>query len=103
MYWDFEDFFMVFIMSLLSYGLIAIVKSMVAKFKAQTLTGDGRTNIMAKKDILDAIKLLFGAQHKFPKSLNTPLVALVSTTVEYLVLVRIAQAVACVQSHLFNG
>ena len=50
-----------------------------------------------------AVKLLFGAQGMFPRSLNTPVVALVSTLVAYLVRVRIEHAVACVQSHLFNG
>jgi hypothetical protein len=50
-----------------------------------------------------AVKLLFGAQGMFPRSLNTPVVALVSTLVLYFVLVRMLQAVACVQSHLFSG
>jgi hypothetical protein len=62
MYWDFEDFIMVFIVSLLSYGFIGLVKNMVAKYKAQAVTAEGRPNIIIKKDILDAVKLLFGAQ-----------------------------------------
>ena len=48
-------------------------------------------------------KLLFGQQDMPPKDLNTPPVAFVETTVEYLVLVLIPQAVICEQSHLTNG
>lgn len=60
MYWDFEDFVMVFIVSLLSYGLIALIKNMMAKYKAHVAIG--KPNLIVKKDILDAIKLLAGAQ-----------------------------------------
>ena len=60
--WDFEDFISVFIISLLSYGFIALVKTMVARCKAQITTESGISNLTIKKDILDAVKLLFGAQ-----------------------------------------
>ena len=60
MYLDFEELIMLFIiilpMCLISYGLIALVKNMVAKYKAQVTTTDGRTSIVVKKDILDAFK-----------------------------------------------
>lgn len=60
--WDFEDFIIVFIISLLSYGFIALVKNMVAKYKAQVSLAGDSPNLVVRKDILDAIKLLFGAQ-----------------------------------------
>lgn len=67
MYLDFEEllalmFVMVFPMCLISYGLIALVKNMVARYKEQMTTESARPNITIKKDILDAVKLLFGAQ-----------------------------------------
>lgn len=66
MYFDLEDlimlFIMVFPMCLISYGLITFVKNKVAKYKAQTAIVGGRPNLTIKKDILDAVKLLFGAQ-----------------------------------------
>ena len=40
-----------------------------------------------------AVKLLLGAQQGWPSILNVPPVALVETTVVYLVLVRMQQAV----------
>ena len=48
-------------------------------------------------------KLLLGAHGRFPHSRKLPPVGVVWTTVEYLVRVRIAQAVACAQLHLFSG
>jgi hypothetical protein len=48
-------------------------------------------------------KLLFGLHDNPPIDLNTPPIAFVDTIVEYLVLVLIAQAVTCEQSHLTNG
>jgi len=66
MYLDFEElvmlFIMIFPMCLISYGLIALVKNMLARYKTQVKTESGRPNLIIKKDILDAIKLLFGAQ-----------------------------------------
>ncbi|MBE5812716.1 MAG: hypothetical protein E7314_03590 [Clostridiales bacterium] len=66
MYLDFEElimlFIMIFPMCLISYGIIILVKNMVAKYKAQISKEDGRPNITIRKDILDAVKLLFGAQ-----------------------------------------
>ena len=44
-----------------------------------------------------------GVHLGFDKSLNTPLVVLVCTTVEYFVLVLISQAVACEQLHFKRG
>jgi hypothetical protein len=38
-----------------------------------------------------------------PKDLNTPPIALVETTVAYLVLVLIPHTVICEQSHFTNG
>jgi hypothetical protein len=48
-------------------------------------------------------RLFDGQQESPPKDLNTPPIAFVDTMVEYLVLVLIAQAVTCEQSHLVNG
>ena len=50
-----------------------------------------------------ANKSLFGAQQGSLNSLNEPPVAVVTTLVEYLVLVRTAQAVTGLQQGLNNG
>lgn len=49
------------------------------------------------------VKLLDGQGQALPKSLNVPPVALVDTTVEYLVLVRMPQAVTGAQQRLVRG
>ena len=50
-----------------------------------------------------AVKALFGEQQGRPSSLNVPLVALLDTTVEYFVLVRMAHAVTCAQHRFVRG
>lgn len=49
------------------------------------------------------VRLLDGQGQAFPSSLKAPPVALVETTVEYLVLVRIAQAVTWAQQRFVRG
>lgn len=48
-------------------------------------------------------RLFVGHGQALPKSLNVPPVPLVETTVEYRVLVRMAQAVSCAQQRLVSG
>jgi hypothetical protein len=50
-----------------------------------------------------AVRLLLGAQLPFPSILNVPPVALVETTVEYLVRVRRLAAVTCAQQRFVRG
>jgi hypothetical protein len=52
---------------------------------------------------LTARKLLFGWQHGSPSILNTAVVGVVSTIVEYLVRARTPQAVTGLQHLLTNG
>ena len=46
---------------------------------------------------------LLGAQAGRPSKRNVPPVAVVTTTAEYLVRVRMPQAVTCAQLHLVSG
>lgn len=48
--------------SLMIYGFITLVRNIIAKYKEKISDEDGKPNFVIKKDILDAVKLLFGAQ-----------------------------------------
>lgn len=63
---DLEELVMLIILvsgfSLMIYGLITLIKNIISKYKENISALDARPNLVVKKDILDAIKLLFGAQ-----------------------------------------
>jgi len=66
MYLDFEELAILMVLvagfSLMVYGLITLVKNIAKKCKAIGTDKSGTISVEKKKDILDVIKLLFGAQ-----------------------------------------